>query len=163
MTKGEMLKILKYLTKKDWSLVLFSFVFIIGQVYLDLKLFKKVGNNEPTAISEVPGGKIKVSVEVPDSIKKFAANAKVVRVHGTEVTELATTYDAATNKLTFETDKFSTYAIVYSEVETGTTPTPGTGTTPAPIAGDSAMVGVYMVVVVLAAAVVVMRKKAANV
>ena len=33
-----MLKILKYLTKKDWSLVLFSFVFIIGQVYLDLKL-----------------------------------------------------------------------------------------------------------------------------
>ena len=59
--------------------------------------------------------------------------------------------------------KFSTYAIVYSEVETGTTPTPGTGTTPAPIAGDSAMVGVYMVVVVLAAAVVVMRKKAANV
>lgn len=33
-----MLKILKYLTKKDWSLVLLSFVFIIGQVYLDLKL-----------------------------------------------------------------------------------------------------------------------------
>ena len=33
-----MLKILKYLTKKDWALVLFSLVFIIGQVYLDLKL-----------------------------------------------------------------------------------------------------------------------------
>ncbi len=33
-----MLKMLKYLTKKDWMLVLLSFVFIIGQVYLDLKL-----------------------------------------------------------------------------------------------------------------------------
>lgn len=33
-----MLKILKYLTKKDWMLVLLSFVFVIGQVYLDLKL-----------------------------------------------------------------------------------------------------------------------------
>ena len=134
-------------------------------VYLDLKLFKKIGNNDPTAITEVPGGKIKVSVVVPDTIKKFADKAKVVRVHGTEVTELKTTYDAATNKLSFETDKFSTYAIVYNDAssETGTTPTPGTGTTPAPIAGDSAMIGVYMVVVVLAAAVVVMRKKAANV
>lgn len=33
-------------------------------VYLDLKLFKKIGNNDPTAITEVPGGKIKVSVVV---------------------------------------------------------------------------------------------------
>ncbi|WP_305305778.1 ABC transporter ATP-binding protein, partial [Romboutsia ilealis] len=33
-----MLKMLKYLTKKDWMLVLLSFVFVIGQVYLDLKL-----------------------------------------------------------------------------------------------------------------------------
>lgn len=33
-----MLKMLKYLTKKDWMLVLLSFMFIIGQVYLDLKL-----------------------------------------------------------------------------------------------------------------------------
>ncbi|MGL5346811.1 MAG: ABC transporter transmembrane domain-containing protein, partial [Peptostreptococcaceae bacterium] len=33
-----MLKILKYLTKKDWFFVLCSFVFIVAQVYLDLKL-----------------------------------------------------------------------------------------------------------------------------
>ena len=99
-------------------------------VYLDLKLFKKIGDNEPTAISEVPGGKIKVSIEVPEEIKEFAANAKVVRVHGTEVTELTTTYDATTNKLTFETDRFSTYAIVYNESadDTGAgNDTPGSG------------------------------------
>ena len=33
-----MLKILKYLTKKDWLFVLCSFVFVVTQVYLDLKL-----------------------------------------------------------------------------------------------------------------------------
>ena len=33
-----MLKILKYLTKKDYLFVFFSFIFVIGQVYLDLKL-----------------------------------------------------------------------------------------------------------------------------
>ena len=37
-----------------------------------LKTFKKVGNNDPSAISEVPGGKIKVSIEVPEEIKEFA-------------------------------------------------------------------------------------------
>lgn len=33
-----MLKILKYLTKKDWLFVLYSFLFVVVQVYLDLKL-----------------------------------------------------------------------------------------------------------------------------
>ena len=33
-----MSKILKYLTKKDWLFVFYSFIFIMGQVYLDLKL-----------------------------------------------------------------------------------------------------------------------------
>ncbi|WP_296644272.1 ABC transporter ATP-binding protein [Romboutsia sp. 13368] len=33
-----MLKILKYLTKKDYLFVFFSLIFVIGQVYLDLKL-----------------------------------------------------------------------------------------------------------------------------
>lgn len=151
-------------------------------VYLDLKLFKKIGDNQPTAISEVPGGKIKVSIEVPAAIKAFAANAKVVRVHGTEVTELATTYDATTNKLTFETDRFSTYAIVYNEAADNTgsgnenpgtgNETPGTGNqTPdagdkapdtgdkAPDAGDSSMVGLYIAIVAIAAVAMVMRKR----
>lgn len=33
-----MLKILRYLTKKDWLFILYSFVFVVVQVYLDLKL-----------------------------------------------------------------------------------------------------------------------------
>ena len=99
-------------------------------VYLDLKLFKQIGSGEPKAISEVAGGKIMISIEVPDEIKEFAASARIMRVHGTEVDELDTTYDATTNKLTFETDRFSTYAIVYNESadDTGAgNDTPGSG------------------------------------
>lgn len=33
-----MIKILKYLHKKDWMYVLFGFIFILAQVWLDLKL-----------------------------------------------------------------------------------------------------------------------------
>ena len=33
-----MLKVLKHLKKKDWSLVIFSIAFICAQVWLDLKL-----------------------------------------------------------------------------------------------------------------------------
>lgn len=95
-------------------------------VYLDLKLFKQIGSNEPTAISKVAGGKIKISIEVPEEIKAFAANAKIMRVHGTEVDELETSYDATTNKLTFETDRFSTYAIVYAEATPDTDIKPDT-------------------------------------
>ena len=143
-------------------------------VYLDLKLFKQVGNNEPTAITEVPGGKIKVSIEVPEAIKAYAANAKVVRVHGTEVTELDTVYDAATNKLTFETDKFSTYAIVYNEANTNTNPNPDTtpdgGTTPddgkedtpeVPKTGDSSMITLYMLIAGFGVVALIKGKKMA--
>ena len=158
-------------------------------VYLDLKLFKQIGSGEPKAISEVTGGKIKISIEVPEEIKEFARIARIIRVHGTEVTELATTYDATTNKLTFETDKFSTYAIVYKDATDNTgsgNQTPDTGNqtpdagnkapdtgdkapvagdkTPttenkAPDAGDSSMVGLYIAIIAVAAVAVVMRKR----
>lgn len=61
---------------------------------------------------------------MPKSIKKWTNLVRHIR-H-----ELATTYDATTNKLTFETDKFSTYAIVYKDATDNTgagNQTPDTG------------------------------------
>jgi hypothetical protein len=40
---------------------------------------------------------------------------RVVRVHGNEETMLDVVYDSENQTLTFATDKFSTYAIVYAE------------------------------------------------
>ena len=113
---------------------------------------------------------------MPKSIKKWTNLVRHIR-H-----ELATTYDATTNKLTFETDKFSTYVIVYKDATDNTgagnqTPdagnkAPDTGDkapvagdkTPttenkAPDAGDSSMVGLYIAIVAVAAVAMVMRKR----
>lgn len=51
-----MLKILKYLTKKDWMFVLYSFVFVIAQVYLDLKLPDYM--SEITMLIQTPNSEI---------------------------------------------------------------------------------------------------------
>ena len=50
----------------------------------------------------------------------------VYRYHGGKVERLDTKFDAKTNTLTFSTDKFSTYALVYEEipVEPEVTPVP---------------------------------------
>ena len=51
-----MLKILKYLTKKDWLFVLCSFVFVVAQVYLDLKLPDYM--SEITRLVQTPNSEI---------------------------------------------------------------------------------------------------------
>lgn len=40
---------------------------------------------------------------------------KVLRVHDGEVSVIDTNFDASTGFLSFETDKFSSYALVYSD------------------------------------------------
>ena len=135
-------------------------------VYFEADLFKQLGTANPEKVKN-PGVKIKITFEIPSELlnkdKNVERTYKILRLHDGKVEVIAGEFDAETGKFTFETDKFSTYGIVWKDIEKTTGVTPGTGTTPAPIAGDSAMIGVYMVVVVLAAAVVVMRKKAANV
>lgn len=135
-------------------------------VYFEADLFKQLGTANPEKVKN-PGVKIKITFEIPSELlnkdKNVERTYKILRLHDGKVEVIAGEFDAETGKFTFETDKFSTYGIVWKDIEKTTGVTPGTGTTPAPIAGDSAMVGLYMVVVVLAAAVVVMRKKAANV
>lgn len=51
-----MIKILKFLTKKDWLFILCSFVFVIAQVYLDLKLPDYM--SEITMLVQMPGSEM---------------------------------------------------------------------------------------------------------
>lgn len=85
-----MLKILKYLTKKEWTFVCVSLVFIVAQVWLDLKLPDYMNNitmiiqTEGSAMSEImsAGGKmlacalgsLAASVVVAVFAAKIAAN-----------------------------------------------------------------------------------------
>ena len=93
-------------------------------LYLDINLFKKVGSNDATKVSET-NGKVKASIVIPESLWKSGRTFEIIRVHDGVATAIAGTYDENTHVFTFETDKFSTYALAYkdpaSSSDSGTT------------------------------------------
>ena len=81
---------------------------------------------------------------------------KIVRVHeaadGSLVTDVIEgVFNPEDNSFTFQTDKFSTYALAYADSKSGS-----------PATGDTAMVGLYVTMALLTAAagIVVLKKKA---
>ncbi len=88
-------------------------------LYIDISLFKKVGDEEETRVTET-SGKIKISVEVPASMWSTETGVertyRVVRIHNGVTEILEGTYDPATHLFTFETDRFSTYALTYQDL-----------------------------------------------
>ena len=88
-------------------------------LYLDINLFKKVGNNDATKVSET-NGKIKASIVIPKKLRKSGRTFEIIRVHNGEATTITGTYTKKTHVFTFETDKFSTYAIAYKDAASST-------------------------------------------
>ncbi|MBQ4103597.1 MAG: LPXTG cell wall anchor domain-containing protein, partial [Clostridia bacterium] len=106
--------------------------------FLDIQLVKQIGGMS-TNVKNL-SGLISVSVELPAELINKDGNTKrsysVLRYHDgdeTKVTTLNAKFDETTGTLTFETDRFSTYAIVYSDVVVSDgegvpgTPDPGDG------------------------------------
>ena len=93
-------------------------------LYLDINLFKKVGSNDATKVTET-NGKVKASIVIPESLWKSGRTFEIIRVHDGVATAIAGIYDENTHVFTFETDKFSTYALAYkdpaSSSDSGTT------------------------------------------
>ena len=99
--------------------------------YVDISLFKRVtsGDTEDiTKLSEL-NKKVKLSIVVPENLhttdKNVTRTYMLIHYHDGEAeAELVEgEYDAATYTFTFETDKFSTYAIAYKDTtknESGT-------------------------------------------
>ena len=83
-------------------------------LYLDINLFKKVGSNDATKVTET-NGKVKASIVIPESLWKSGRTFEIIRVHDGVATAIAGTYDENTHVFTFETDKFSTYALAYKD------------------------------------------------
>lgn len=125
-------------------------------LYLDISLIKQVGDSQPVKITETNGA-VTVTITVPQALRntdtKVARTYKVIRVHEGKTDVLDATYDAATGKLSFATDAFSTYALVYTDA-------PVTGTNAA--TGDDMPVVALIALTVLAAAgmaIVMVNKK----
>ncbi len=89
----------------------------VGQ-YIDISVFKQVGSLEKTPVKET-NSKIKITITLPETLKVNEANTRMyqmVRVHNGKATILDADYNAANGTLTFESDMFSTYAILYKDV-----------------------------------------------
>ena len=94
-----------------------------GVEYLDLSLFKKIGENDSTRLYETGDDSLEVTIEIPENLKAKGKKRTycVIRLHevvGTgrnEIDALPTVYNAENETLTFKTNKFSPYAIVYTE------------------------------------------------
>ena len=89
-------------------------------MYLDVNMFKQVGNNAAVKVPELDG-KVKIQFTVPEEllVKDTTMNRvySIIRIHDGETTVIDAKFDPATKTLVFETDSFSTYALVYKDVE----------------------------------------------
>ena len=87
--------------------------------YLDITLYKTIdGTNE--SIHELTKA-MKVTIKVPEELINKDSKTKreyfIARSHNGKVDILETSYNEKTNSLTFETDKFSDYAILYKDTK----------------------------------------------
>ena len=87
--------------------------------YFDADLFMQIGNGAKREITE-PGQAIKITIIIPDEIlnanKNVSREYKIIRLHEGQVEVIDGTFDSKTSEFSFESDKFSTYAIIYKDV-----------------------------------------------
>ena len=155
--------------------------------YFDISLFKEISISGQTLVATSVHdltAPLKLTIGVPKSFPAVAdgytRTYKVLRLHDGSVTVLPTTLNAD-GTLSFETDKFSTYALAYTDtkkeeattetptteapttkVDTPTTEAPKADTPKAPTTGDKANVAVVFMLMVdsaLAALYISLRKK----
>ncbi len=92
--------------------------------FLNIELLKKIGGTE-TPITETTDA-IEITFEVPEHIRntdsKVTRTYQIMRNHDGVVEFLdAGSYDEKSHLLTFKTDKFSTYALVYRDTQKAST------------------------------------------
>lgn len=85
----------------------------------DASLFKQVGKGEKMSIHYLDR-MVSVTIVIPDDIRNkdvlMIRNYQIIRLHDGKADILEGTYKEGSSEFTFETDKFSTYAICYKDV-----------------------------------------------
>lgn len=118
--------------------------YMVGE-YLDINLMKQFGETDASKVTEL-GSKITIAVNLPESLINTDSAVKrvykVVRIHDGEATLLDCRYDESTGEIQFDTDRFSTYAIIYNDEPAETVGT-----------GDNAHTAVWVVVLCMACVV----------
>ena len=107
---------------------------VIGQ-YLNLNLTLKISGRADRQITDL-SAPMYIAITIPQNLVNHDSSIertyRIVRIHDGVATLIDGNYDAATNQFTFATDGFSTYALVYEDVNT-------TLTGRSPKTGDNSM------------------------
>lgn len=107
---------------------------VIGQ-YLNLNLILKISGRADRQITDL-SAPMYIAITIPQNLVNHDSSIertyRIVRIHDGVATLIDGNYDAATNQFTFATDGFSTYALVYEDVNT-------TLTGRSPKTGDNSM------------------------
>lgn len=107
---------------------------VIGQ-YLNLNLTLRISGRADRQITDL-SAPMYIAITIPQNLVNHDSSIertyRIVRIHDGVATLIDGTYDAATNQFTFATDGFSTYALVYEDVNT-------TLTGRSPKTGDNSM------------------------
>lgn len=99
-------------------------------MYLDIDLFKQIGNATEIPVTETDGT-VRITITIPDNLINTDASItrtyKIIRVHedvnGNLITDVIEgIFNPTDNSFTFETDKFSTYALAYADTSVSNTP-----------------------------------------
>lgn len=107
-------------------------------VYFNAELFKQFGTEQRKQLYETDR-KLKVSVRIPDELlnnQSYMSRVyKIVRMHNNSAEVINGNFNGTTKQFTFETDRFSTYVLTYSDTyyapdypATGVTVTPDKAT-----------------------------------
>ena len=115
-------------------------------LYLDITLTKQLGAAAPAKVSQTKGD-VTVSIVVPEALRskdtKVQRTYQVLRVHEGKTDLLDADYDAASGKLSFRTDRFSTYVLVYADTAAAPSGSPQTG--------DNTAIGVFAAMMAVSA------------
>ena len=97
-------------------------------VYLDIILEKTISKATGNPVTQAVTNAVKpitITVAIPENMRD-GSNYKIIRVHNGSSEVIVPAHDQSAHTLTFETDKFSTYAIAYEPKGTSVPPyTPG--------------------------------------
>ena len=88
-------------------------------LYLDIAMFKQVGENEASRLTQL-GDRVQICFKLDDSYintdKDVTRTYSIIHVHDGKAEVITPVFDANAKTLSFQTDRFSTYALVYTDV-----------------------------------------------
>lgn len=101
--------------------------------YCDIDLYKQVGNGAKIPISE-SNVAIQIAIVIPEVLQNkddsIVREYKIVRLHEGKVEIIDGIFDPITKEFLFESDQFSTYAIIYKDTAKVEPETPEVPETP---------------------------------